>query len=101
VCHPKHLISLILSLLGVMSRVSTALHFPVTHIDDITRSIAIYNDTYKFAAYLYSILQKFTVDNKVMITSHFEAARKLHAWRTDFDKSLKRVLQLLTSRIAY
>ena len=43
VCHPKYLISLILSLLGVMSRVSTALHLSVAHIDDITRLIAICN----------------------------------------------------------
>ena len=84
-----------------MSRVSTALHLSAAYIDNITRPITICNDINKFAAYPYSILQKFTVDNKVMITSHFEAARKLHAWRTDFDKSLKRVLPLLTSRIAY
>ena len=52
--------------------------------------IAICNDTYKFVAYPYSILQKFAVDNKVMVTSHLEAVRKLHAWRTDFDRILKR-----------
>ena len=39
------------------------------------------NDTYKFAAYLYSILQEFTVDSKVMVTNHPEA--------TNFDKIMK------------
>ena len=73
VCQIRHLISLIFPLLGVILRVSTALHLPVVYIDDIIRSIAIYNDTYKFAAFSYSILQEFTVDNKVMITSHPEA----------------------------
>jgi len=90
VCHLKHPIYLILPSLGVMPRVPTALHLPVAHIDNITRQIAICNDTYKFVVYLYSILQEFTVDNKVMVTSHPEAVRKLHAWRTDFDKILKR-----------
>ena len=37
VCHPRHLISLILSSLGVMSRVPIALRLPVAHIDDISR----------------------------------------------------------------
>ena len=48
VCPPRHVISLILSLLGVMPKILTALHLPVAHIDDITRLIAICNDTYKF-----------------------------------------------------
>jgi len=52
--------------------------------------VAIYNNTYEFTAYPYSILQKFTVDNKVMVMSHPEAVRKLHAWHTDFDRVLKR-----------
>jgi len=39
----------------------------------------ICNDTYKLVAYLYSILQEFTVDNKVMVTSNPEAVRKLYA----------------------
>jgi len=60
-----------------MLRVLTALHLPVAHVD-IIRPIAICNDTYKFVAYPYSILQQFTVDNKVMVTSHPEAVRKLH-----------------------
>ena len=90
VCPPMHAISLILPSLGVMRRIPTALHLLVAHIDDITRPIAICNDTYKFAANLYTILQEFVVDNKVIVTSHPEAASKLHAWCTDFDKSLKR-----------
>ena len=36
----------------------------VAYTDDITRSIAICNDTYKFAAYPYNTLQEFVVDNK-------------------------------------
>ena len=73
-----------------MPRVPIALCFLVAHIDDITRSVAICNDTYIFVAYPYSIKEEFTVDNKVMITSHHEAVRKLHAWRTDFDIIPKR-----------
>ena len=57
----------------------TALHLPVAHIDNITRPIAICNETYKFVAYQYSISQEFTVDNNVMVTSHPKAVRKLHA----------------------
>ena len=52
----------------------------VQHIDNITRSIAICNDTYKFATYTHSILQKFAVESKVMVPSHPEAVRKLHSW---------------------
>ena len=88
VCLPRHVISLILPSLGVMLRILTALHLPVAHIDDITRPIAICNDTYKFVAYSYSILQEFTVDSKVMVTSH-PKARKLLAWRAYFDRILK------------
>ena len=62
----------------------------ILNINDIMRPIAICNDTYKFAVNPYSILQKVAVDNKVMVTSHPEAVRKLHAWRIDFDKGLKR-----------
>jgi len=65
------------------------------------RSIAICNDAYKFTASPYSILQKFAVDNKAMVTSHLEAARKLHAWRKDFDRALKRIASLLLSWIAH
>ena len=71
-----------------MPGVPTALHLLVAYIDDISRSIGICNDTYKFAAYPYSILNEFVIDSKVMVSSHLEAVRKLHAWRTDFDKSL-------------
>jgi len=35
-------------------------------------------------------LQKFTVDIKVMVTSHTKAMRKLHAQRTDFNRILNR-----------
>jgi len=69
----------------------TILHLPVAYIDDITRPIAICNDTHKFVAYPYSTLQEFTVDNKVMVTSRCEAVRKLHAWRKNFDRALKRI----------
>ena len=88
VCHSKHHIYLILSSLGVLLRMPTALHLPVVHNDNITRLKEIYNDTDKLVAYSYSILQKFAVDNKVVVTSHPEAVRKLHAWRADFDKIL-------------
>jgi len=56
VCQRRHPIYLILPSLGVMLRVSTALHLHVAHIDDSTRPIVICNDTYKFVAYSYSIL---------------------------------------------
>jgi len=79
VCPPRHPISPILLLLGVMPRVSTVLHLHAAYIDDITRLIAICNDTYKFAAYPYIILQEFAVDKGMIVTSHPEAVRKLHA----------------------
>jgi len=56
VCPPRHPIYLIIPLLGVMSRMPTALHLHVAYIDDIIRLIAICNDTYKFVAFLYSTL---------------------------------------------
>jgi len=34
------------------------------------------------------------VDNKVMVTSRCEAARKFHAWRKDFDRTLKRIVSI-------
>ena len=68
-CPSRHPIYLILLSLGVMPRVPTALHLLVTYIDDITRPIAICNDTHKFVAYRYSTLQEFVVDNKVMVTT--------------------------------
>ena len=70
------------------------MHFSVAYIDDITRPIAIYNDTHKFAAYPYSTLQEFAVDNKVMVTSHSETVRKLHVRRKDFDRALKRIVSI-------
>jgi len=79
VCPPRHVISLILPSLGVMPKTSIALHLPIAHIDDITRSITICNDAYKFTANPSNILQEFVVDNKAMTTSHPETARKLHA----------------------
>ena len=79
----------------------TTLHLHVTYIDDITRSFAFYNHTHKFVAYMYSILQEFAVDNKVMVMNRSEAMRKLHAWPKDFDRVLKRILPLLASWIAH
>jgi len=69
----------------------TTLHLHVAYIEDIARSIIICNDTHKFTAYLYSTLQEFVVDNKVMVTSRCEAVRKLHAWHKDFNRALKRI----------
>jgi len=89
-CLLRHPVYLILPSLRVTPRVPTVLNLPVAYIDDISRSIGICNDTYKFAAYPYSILNEFVIDSKVMVSSHLEAVRKLHAWRTDFDKSLNR-----------
>jgi len=60
----------------------------VAHIDDITRPIEICNDTDKFDAYPYSIWHEFSVNNKVMVMSLPETVRKLHDWRTDFDRIL-------------
>jgi len=71
-------------------RVSTALHLHIEQINNIIRPIAIYNVTYKFVAYSYNILQEFAFDSKVMVTSHPEIVRKLHVWRKDFDKNMKR-----------
>jgi len=69
----------------------TILYLPVTYINNINRLIAICNDTHKFVAYPYSTLQEFVVDNKVMVTSRSETVRKLHAWRKDFYRALKRI----------
>jgi len=81
---------LILPSLGVTLRVSIALHLHVAYIDNITTLIAICNDTYKFVAYSYNILQEFAVDSKVMVSSYPEVMRKWHGWRTYLDKILKR-----------
>ena len=56
----------------IQRMVSSALHLHIAHIDDITRPIVIYNDTHKFVAYQYSTLQKFALDNKMMVPSHPE-----------------------------
>ena len=77
-----------------MLRVLTTLHLPVAYINDITRPIAICNNTHKFATYPYSTLQEFAVDNTVMVTSCCETVRKLHAWRKDFDRALKRIASI-------
>jgi len=71
--------NLILLSLGVMPNELTTSHLFVAHINDISRPIAICNDTYKFDAHPFSISQEFAVDSKVMVTSHLEAVRKLHA----------------------
>ena len=89
-CHPRHLIYLFILSLGVMCRVSTVSHLHVAHDDDITTHLANCDENYKFAAYTYSILQKFAIDNKVIVRSHSETMRKLHVWRTSFDKVMKR-----------
>jgi len=70
---PKYIIS---PYIGIMSRMPTALHLPIAQIDDTTRPIVICNDTHKFVTYTYSTLQEFTVDNKVMVTSHPEDMRR-------------------------
>jgi len=89
-CPPRQPKYIIFSSLGIMLRVLTVLHLYIVHIDEITRAIAIYNDTYKFVACPYNTLQKFAIDNKVMVMSHPEAVRKLYAWLIDFDMILKR-----------
>ena len=52
VCHPRHPIYLFFSSIGVMPRVPTVLHFPITHNDDITRQLANCDKNYKFIANL-------------------------------------------------
>ena len=94
VCPPRHVISLILPSLRVMPRIPIALHLPVAYINNIIRSIAICNYAYKFVANSHSILQEFAVKNKAIVTSHSEVARKLHAWRKDFDRALKRIASI-------
>ena len=83
--------------LGVKPSKSGALHLPVTD-DEISRQIAICNGDYKFAAYTYSILQEFAVDDEVMVMVHFErfppgTVRKLHARHT----CSYRVLRMIAS----
>ena len=45
---PRHPRYILFPSLGILSRVPTALHFPVAHIDNITGPISIFNDTYNF-----------------------------------------------------
>ena len=61
-----------------MPRVSTALHLSVV-LDNIIRQLVNCNVNYNFFPCLYSVLQKFTVDSEVIVTSQSEIARKLHA----------------------
>jgi len=56
VCHIRHPIYLLLSSLGVMSKVPTVLYLYVAHDDDITRQLANCAKNYKFVTYSYSIL---------------------------------------------
>ena len=93
-CPPRHLVYIIFTSLRVMPRVSTALHLLVARDDNLTIQIAICNDKYKFIAYEYSILQEFTVDNKVIVTSHSETVRKLHTWRIDSKRILIHYLRV-------
>lgn len=44
---------------------SHALHLHVIY--EIPKQISIYNDDYKFIAYLYNILHKFGVDDEIMV----------------------------------
>ena len=39
-------------------------------------------------------MQEFTVDNKIIVTIHSEILRKLHAWHTDFERVLKRIVSI-------
>ena len=50
---------------------SDALHLSFAQ-DGIPRQVAVCNDDYKFAVCSHSILQKFAVDNEVMVMIHFE-----------------------------
>ena len=52
VYHPRHPIYLFFSLLGVISRIPTALHVSGAHDDDIIRQLANYDENYKFSVYL-------------------------------------------------
>ena len=71
-CPTRHPICLIFASLEIIPRVSIALHLLVAY-DDITRELANDNDKYKFSACPYSILQEFTLEIDVMLTSHPEA----------------------------
>jgi len=98
VCHPRHPIYLIFPLLGVMLRVPTALHLPVTHDDDITRQLANCDENYNFSVHPYSMLQKFAVDSEMIVMSHSEIVRKSHTWRTGSPRVLRRLV-LMTDEL--
>ena len=55
-------------------------------------------ENYKFSVYPYSILQEFTVNTEVIVTSHPEIVRKSHAWRTGPPRVLMR-LALMTNEL--
>ena len=99
-CHPRHLKYLLFSSLGVMPRVSTVLHLSVAHNDDIIRHLVNCDENYKFVVYSDSILQEFIV-NKVIVISYPETMRKLHAWRTGFNRVLKRSASITYSWVSY
>ena len=85
-------------ILRVVPRVPTVLHLSVAHEDDITRQLANHDGNYKFSIYLYSMLQEFTVDSEVIVTSHPEIVRRSHAWCTGSPGVLKR-LTLMTDKL--
>ena len=91
VCHPRYSIYLFFPSLEVTPEVPIALHLPIARDDDITRQLVICNNNYNFYVYPYSILQKFTVDSKVIVTSHPKIVRKSRAWHTDFSRVLRRL----------
>jgi len=57
---------------------SIALHLPVAY-DETSIQIAICNYNYKFAEFPYSILEEFTIVNKVTGMIHSEIVRMLHS----------------------
>jgi len=69
-----------------MLRVSTALHLPVAY------DLANDNDNYNFFSCPYSILQEFTVENEVTVTSHPEIGKELHVRCTCSSKVLRGLL---------
>jgi len=60
-----------------MPIVSTALHLSVVY-EDTTKQLANDNDNYKFFACPYSVLQEFTIEIEVVVTSDPEVGRELH-----------------------
>ena len=56
-CPLRHPNYILFSSLEIMPREPIALHLLVAHID-ITKPIAICNDSYRFVAYSYNILQE-------------------------------------------